>query len=512
MPLNELQDYVFLTASDTFETFMVERDGAIWRLPPAPKAVFQPDHRQPPLLNWRDALPLTVRWRWRKGWLPVLEIRSAEGIMELHAAEGLMHIRKNETEAAIVDESGVHPIAQEEFMKGVIAMEREWNAFFAGVHEPAPLAGERPEAWRATIVQGLLAGCGKHPKYGIGSYHDRLHDGFPPTAIHATGLLLEMGKTELAAQRLGYYLDRFVMEDGRIDYFGPSIAEYGMLLELAARCVTDASDAAADWLARHGDAVLRIVRLLIRSGNPLLPPTDEHFPDLIVGVPEADTQDRPAIYTHNNAWAVRGLKAWSHAARRHGRLECEAECALEAQRLATALRNALEAHRLPDGLPPYRLPSEEDIASFQETRDATYANYRYYLELLESGVLTRAEALAVIHAREERDGETEGMTRFHFGLCFPSLKHLACHCADNWPIASYGIALARLGETTRLERILHAHYLHHQSRDTFTAYESVELESKGPVRHAVTDWCVPAQLAYPRLLLHHDRAMNIDEK
>ncbi len=81
MPLNELQDYVFLTASNTFETFMVERDGAIWRLPPAPKAVFQPDHRQPPLLNGRDALPLGVRWRWRKGWLPVLEIRSADGLM-----------------------------------------------------------------------------------------------------------------------------------------------------------------------------------------------------------------------------------------------------------------------------------------------------------------------------------------------------------------------------------------------------------------------------------------------
>ncbi len=501
--MKELQDYVFLSDSDTFETYMVERDGAVWRLPPSPKAVFHPDHRQPPLLDWRTRVSGKATWRWRRGWLPVLEIRGDGTLLELHAAGGRLHARLNGKTATVHDRGGAHAVGADAFMAGVTALERAWEGFFAGTRQPSPLEGEAPEAWRAAIVQGFLAGCGKHPKYGVGSYHDRVNDGFPPTTIAMVSLLLEMGKQEAAADRLAYYLERFVMEDGRIDYYGPSLAEYGMLLELAARCANGPDG--ADWLARQNAAVQRLARLLLRCGNPIVSQQDTDFPELLAGVPEADTKDRPAIYVHNNAWVARGLASWSRTAQARGLTESAAECALEAERLRAALRNALDAHRMADGLPPYRLPSEAAIPSFADSRDATYANYRYYPELLESGFLKPDEALAVVRAREERGGEAEGMTLFGFGVSFPTLTHLPALCADNWPIASYGIALADLGERERLERVIHSHYLHHQSRDTFTAYESVELDTEAPCRRAVTDWCVPAQLAYPRLLLRRDR-------
>ncbi len=497
--LPPLQDYVFLTDRDTFNTFMVERDGEVWALPPAPAPVFQPDHRQPALLKFNVTSCNAISYRWRDGWLPVLEIRTEGHLLEMHAADGVLHTRRDESEAAFYDQEGAHVLSSDAFEEGARNMARVWQAFFQGTPQPAPLEGEEACAWRATIVQGLLAGCGNHPKYGVGSYHDRIHDGFPPATIPVVDLLLELGHAEEACARMACYLERFVLADGSLDYYGPSLAEYGMLLELCARCV--ATPFGGDWLAQCREPLLRMVRQILRFGNPLVYQEDASFPGLLAGVPEADTKDRPAIYVHNNAWIVRGLEAWSRAAASAGLRESAAECALEAERLRRVLRAALTANAMADGLPPYRLPSEKTIGSFNDTRDTTYANYRYYPELLESGFLTRDEAMAVVRAREERDGEAEGMTRFHFAAAFPTLTALPAFCADGWPIASYGYALADLGERVRLEKTIHGHYLNHQSRDTFTAYESVEIDGGGACRRAVTDWCVPAQLAYPRMLL-----------
>ena len=499
--LSHLADYVFLSSSSSFETFMVERDGIVWRLPPSPRAIFQENHRGAPLLDWHALVPGKARWRWRDGWLPALEITGESSRLELFAKGEELWVRHNGgVLVEVYKGDGVHRKAHNDaFEAGLDAIRREWEGFFAGTFQPAALPGEAPAAWRASIVQGFLAGCGDHPKYGVGSYHDRIHDGFPPQTIAMTDMLLELGKHEAAGKRLEYYLERFVQADGSIDYFGPAISEYGMLLSLGARCAQ--SPSGAEWMHRNARGMARITRMLNRLGNFVLNPEDKRFPGLLCGVPEADTQDRPAIYTQNNAWAWRGLREWSQAAAAHGLLESAAECALEAERLGIALRSALDANRLQDGLPPYRLPSETAMPDFNADRDMTYANYRYYPELLESGFLSHDEAMAFIQAREERNGEMEGMTLFNFKAAFPALTQLAPWCVDDWPIASYGIGLAALGEHRRLAKVIHGHYLYDMSPDTFTAYESVDaaIDGDGP-RRAFTDWCVPAQLAYPRML------------
>ncbi|NMA43285.1 MAG: hypothetical protein GX946_07870 [Oligosphaeraceae bacterium] len=507
--LTPLADYVYLSSSCSFETFMVERDGVIWRLSPSPKAVFQDGHRGPALFDWRQAVPGTAHWRWRQGWLPVLEISDENTKLEFFATGNELWLRHNEGHHVQVftadgDSCDANINA---FEAGLTSIQQEWYAFFAGTPEPEPLPGEERAAWRSTIVQGFLAGCGNHPKYGVGSYHDRVHDGFPPQTIAMVDMLLELGKHEAAGRRLEYYLERFVQADGTIDYYGPAISEYGMILSLGARCAL--SPSGAEWTRRNAAGMTRIIRMLSRLGNFILHPGEQRFPGLLCGIPEADTHDRPAIYTHNNAWIWRGLREWSQAAAEKGLTEAAAECAMESERLGKALRSALDANRLSDGLPPYKLPSEEALPDFAANRDITYANYRYYLELLESGFLTREEALTLIQAREERNGELEGMTLFNFRAAFPSLTKMAPFCIDNWPIASYGIALANLGERQRLHQVIHSHYLYDLSPDTFTAYESIDAEIEGDTpRRAFTDWCVPVQLAYPRMLSRYSRMLQ----
>ena len=92
-------------------------------------------------------------------------------------------------------------------------------------------------------------------------------------------------------------------DDGRIRYYGPSIAEYGQLLHTAALLEERAGP--ADWWADGFKALDRIAEYLLRlraaAGGD----------GLISGVPEADTRADTGPYFHNNAWVVKGLGRWA---------------------------------------------------------------------------------------------------------------------------------------------------------------------------------------------------------
>jgi len=70
--------------------------------------------------------------------------------------------------------------------------------------------------------------------------------------------------------------------------------------------------------------------------------------------------------------------------------------------------------------------------------------------------------------------------------------------ADNWPIASYGRGLLEYGMRDRFDKVLKAMLDHYLAEDTFTAYEQVFNE--GNPRRPGAPACVPAQLAFPRML------------
>lgn len=101
--------------------------------------------------------------------------------------------------------------------------------------------------------------------------------------------------------------------------------------------------------------------------------------------------------------------------------------------------------------------------------------------------------------RETLQGEQLGLSLFNFKKAF-QIPGTMNFCLDNWAIASYGKGLAMLGDKDRLTRLTDSCYRYGQSLDTFTAYESVEADNGKETGIACTDWCVPAQLVYPRLV------------
>jgi len=347
-----------------------------------------------------------------------------------------------------------------------------WQRFFSEVAVPTTDDLTMLNACKASIIRALITFTGRHPHYGVRRYGEVIHDGFPPTIISLVNCLIDWGHAALARDYLLYYFDRFVTDGGRFDYYGASLAEYGQMLSLA-RKVAGANS--GGWL----DAIrpkLEAVRGWLwceHSGSRT---------GLIAGVPEADTRDEVDIYFHNNAWCWRGLRDIAAVLPREGeRARCDAYRANIIQAIGQATDN--------DSDPPFIPPVARRMKPFEtmtQDRLASYTNYRYWPELLSSGILSREQALAVVSYRVTHGGEANGMTRF-------------LDRADNWPIAEYASALWRLGKLREFERLLLSHLAGHMVSETWTAYEQVGLAGEG-FREPRADYCVPAQLVAPRLL------------
>ncbi len=69
---------------------------------------------------------------------------------------------------------------------------------------------------------------------------------------------------------------------------------------------------------------------------------------------------------------------------------------------------------------------------------------------------------------------------------------------DNWPIASYTRGLLEYGERERFNRLMEAQLENYLSPDVFTAYE--QETTNGEPHTARAPFCVPVQLAFPRML------------
>jgi hypothetical protein len=112
---------------------------------------------------------------------------------------------------------------------------------------------------------------------------------------------------------------------------------------------------------------------------------------------------------------------------------------------------------------------------------ASYTNYRYWPELLSSGILPNDLANRVVEARLTAGGQFCGMTRF--------AGHL-----DDWPLADYLYGLWALGRSDDFLLSLYGHVAYHQAEGHLTAYEQVSL----PPGKRVADYCLPCQLVAAR--------------
>lgn len=319
---------------------------------------------------------------------------------------------------------------------------------------------------------------GDHPKYGVGVYARPEHDGFPPTIIAAVDALSAWGLNERAAALFRYWLANFVRQDGTIDYYGPSISEYGQLLHTAG--LLEQRAGAGGWWADGFRPLDRIAEMLLSLR------ADAGADGLVAGVPEADTRKQVSKYFHNNGWVAKGLGSWAALCERRDasattKPEVVAGIAKGvAEDTLRALRATWPAEPGDWWLSP-RVEATERPPRATGTRDASYTNYRYWPELLSSGVLPAALAGRVVNSRLTSGGQFCGMTRFE--------GHL-----DDWPLAEYLSGLWALGRSDDFLLSLYGHVAYHQAEGHLTAYEQITF----PPGKKKADYCLPCQLVAAR--------------
>jgi hypothetical protein len=323
-----------------------------------------------------------------------------------------------------------------------------------------------------------LTFVGDHPKYGVGNYAKEQHDSFPPIIIAVVDALTLWGMTHRAQQLFSYWLRHFLNEDGTIRYYGTSLSEYGQLLTTARRLMERSVE--RDWLALHEPFLSRLAyylhKRLYETGKV----------QLVTGVPEADEREEVATYFHNNAWIVRGFRDWAYLLHQYLKRPDEAKLfRQDANSLRQTLLSAIDLTwtGYPNDwwLTPMVEPVPRPEGRICANRIGSYANYRYWPELLSSGVLPKKRMLALVKTRLTGGGQFLGMTRF--------MGHL-----DDWPLMEYLEGLWQLGMYDDYRLSLWGHICYHQAKGHLTAYEQVTM----PPGYEVTNYCLPCQLVAVR--------------
>jgi hypothetical protein len=323
---------------------------------------------------------------------------------------------------------------------------------------------------------------GDHPKYGVGVYSQVEHDGFPPTIIAAVDALSAWGMSIRAAQLFHYWLINFVKEDGTFDYYGPSISEYGQLLHTAT--VLEERAGGKGWLEDGFSKLDLIAEYLLQ-----LVSSASNEDGLISGVPEADERDQIAKYFHNNAWVVKGLEQWAKLCEKTRStpttsIEIIRKDAKKLKELTLSAIRATWPAEPCDWWLPSRIGEITRPRYVTETREASYTNYRYWLELLSSDILPEDMANRLVNARLNGGGQFCGMTRVFDVL-------------DDWPLTEYLYGIWRLGRKNDFLLSLYGHVAYHQCEGHLTAYESIRFPGD-PKGSKSGDYCLPCQLVAAR--------------
>lgn len=418
-------------------------------------------------------------WRWREEFLPILQI----GDSELFAFGDELFVRQGNECFAYPEK---RKITVAEFEGAAADVSEFWKGWLSEGTILPPVSPKVDAAWRSSLIQARCAFTGRHPSYGALIYRRLAHDSFPPAMLSMCETLLQYGHLKEAIDIYMYYFQRFVRVDGSLDYYGPSIAEYGAILWLGAMLMKAAPESALEI----GGNLMRMIRCVLGMFDRLdyeKPPLDA---GLVSGSPEADERKKVAIYYHNNFQLLRGLLMLAPQMKAIGQNETFCELKKHAMFLEKSLRRSFAAKKAELGGIPYSTAQKQIVDNIQSDRDAIYANYRYHLETLETGLLSKEDALALIEYREKHNGEFHGMTLFT-GFDGRTV-------VDNWPIASYARGLLEYGERERFNRLMNAQLENYLSPDVFTAYEQETID--GDPRIARAPFCVPVQLAFPRML------------
>jgi hypothetical protein len=470
-----LEGYVFLSDPEGSTVYIIERDGLVWKQ--HPELVFYLNKQvRPEIWNWHTRIPGDAAWRFPEPGVPELELSGDGTSLNFICVDDQLWCRCRNDVFDVVSGRKLSPVDYEKqlekmrlfWRQELRPFDREWQTPFL----------------RAVIFNSVMAArmafSGAYPHYGAGFYGLPEHDGFPPTILSVTDLYLLAGEEEKAEQFFKTYLERFIdPETGGIDYYGTSIAEYGMLLRWFCRF----REPFRQQYAAYGEALRRKITQT---------PADAEY-GLLIGSPEADERSDQGVFSHNNAQAAAGLIAYGDPMGRE---------------LAEKLIKALRFHGEKCGFLPWRLDQLlEEPENFYDERKTSYANYRYYPELLESGILPANMEEEILALRIKHNGEEYGITTMRNGRSdgVPGAYHY-----DDWPLWSIAAADLRAGRMERFNLAWQGHLALHISPDTLIGYEQVN--AFGSPRRAYADFCIPAQLTVPRLLFEYHQRSNPQER
>lgn len=481
--LTPVEDYCFLSDPEASETFIIEFSGKV-------RLYYENDTPVLPGLRQKADTPYLFKFEpgvrcWKNGFLPVLQIYRNEHCQEELFASGKKLYRCTRGKYFVYPEE--EEVTRDIYEKKRCCVEKYWHNFFAKLDEIPDLGSWAENGWKSSFVQSFSAFWGRHTKYGVEEYGCMRHDGFPPTVLAAAGALAEFGNVSEARALVLRYFDRFLRADGSIRYYGTALSEYGGLLRLCSQ-LSKGEDGEAFFAACSRNLLLfcRLMRDLLDC--VMNPPGSSYA--LLAGSPEADLRERRDEYFHNNGAVLRGLEELLLLLEQYNVRPDLYEVQDLYDQLKRRFDFAVADMSKRFSFLPYRTANAGEIYDFTADLDWAFANYRYYPELLESGLLAPEDAKRIITGRFERKGMFLGLTALNYPAQF-------LLCFDHWPHISLGRGLLEYGETGYFHQILEAHASLYMCQDLFTCYES---ELPGTPMKAYTDWCVPAQLVFPRLL------------
>jgi len=394
--------------------------------------------------------------------------------------------------------------APEAFYRALAELHRYWSAQFAG-----GMQFELPEQWvshfcRHSMVLERATRTGYHPHYGVvdRAYGGPEHDGFQDILTSAVTCYLEWGHFELAKRYLDQYLATFVRPNGALRYRGPELGQYGRMLAVIARAYELTGDEAI--LLSHHDKIVALSQvLLVRRRQSLLRPPDDPAYGMIAGRHEADISfDTPGLLAHdyeqpyfcNSTEAWRGLRdlgaAWQAIGRRRGdpKLVGQGEqLAGEADRLAGDVKRAVDRSWVDrqgtSVLPLFPGARALHVDAPYRSCPESFDENRVWSEMLYSGLLDRASALAILEAAAANGGSTLGI--------FGNRRLVVSFTA-------YGQAYGMLQHDLVREFLLlyYALAFHVHTRGTWTAFECTDMDRD---RAEHLPYCAPAQLIVPTL-------------
>jgi hypothetical protein len=402
-----------------------------------------------------------------------------------------------------------HTATGDEFERELTNLQNYWNKVFSETMQIEIPESNLLNGAKNSVIKSFHSCVGNAIHYGVTRYFcdtDRNAESFAPTTTTMTDTCLEWGLFDKAKQVLEYFLDNFVTDTGKLIHRGngASISEHGMILETIAKYYNYTND--ESLISQYSKIITNICkRLLNERKDAKKTPEDSISYGLISGCPEDDVRAwEPAPWFSGNCWVCRGLTEISKVLAKNGFSDLAEDIQKECDSFKEDIAKSMRASLLDDFLPPYAgydIPFEDMNAEIFYKSDqskrrifSSYSNYRFYPEMLSSGIISDELSRKIIDYRSSHGGEFIGLTMFKLG----DEQFL-----DDWPIYHQLRGLLETDRRKKFLMTLYAHMAHHQARNTFFAPESTSIDRLDSIH------CVPAQLTVPQalrwMLLYEER-------